>query len=713
MVVAAVPATGVEHAATAPVLLRISPGVTRSIITPVHVAPGPGIQPMILQPPPTSLPLLGSLSGSLLKDRVDPSRTWYLPVLQLRPDPDLAFGFAAAQVGVDANGDPANRLQLTLGLVRQAAPDAAALLAKQPRPSVTEVPVTFGAPTLNIVVKDPNTGADQHIALVGTIVPAADGSLTATFDNVLGKNVVLLFENLRAGGSAVLSVSAFYEVWRELSRSLPVTSNGVFRPVMASTLHSTADGYPIGPKQAQSLRPLVISRPPPTWTQPIWVRTTKAVGYSLPLALKYATEVYLAKYTLTSGATTRPIISVDDLRDFNADQSEYRELHELGAVTARYPSIARLYIGVLSRTIVAIPAHYAILCNGESCAASCQLLVDSASGGARFQFQFLVAPAVSPIELAQLSAEIGGSPDLKDCTLTMPQFLRQPGACTLATAFASSASFGPGSSPGCFALSLQVTDADPNVPAIASGNMLIRQLCVGQPPYLSGILDLRLDDTLPDPIQVPIVLNFNATSGTGGLTVAVDETEKRINLLNRSTFDMHLRRYALCLGETVTVIPSDQVVKSGATQSEPLPANHAGLTVLLDQDVVFAGGDTMDQLSRYLDVQVQDVESIRCTLGINAGGVSFARHGIAQIVATIGFSGLPQLAPLTLTLTAAAPIASAPLALPLQALIGSLPATVQLSTRHQDASKPPTISVVSVDFLQSPLFVVSDAMLGA
>jgi len=126
---------------------------------------------------------------------------------------------------------------------------------------------------------------------------------------------------------------------------------------MASSTSAVANMEPGSP-------PAPLSRPPTTIAS-----TTATIAFPIALGTKYAREAYLSKYTVTVGGATRPIVGIDDLRDYNVRQSEFRELHVLGDVSQRYPSIARLFFGSLSRVIVAIPTRYVIQRNSDSCAA--------------------------------------------------------------------------------------------------------------------------------------------------------------------------------------------------------------------------------------------------------------------------------------------------------------------------------------------------------
>jgi hypothetical protein len=716
----------------APAIARISPVVAGTLIVPIQP------QPQLPSPDPRRKrlpehPLMGTLSGHLLHSWPDGDglQMWYLPAFATADDPDPTFEFAATQSAVDGAGNPFNNLRLTFRLKKVVPAEVTDFLQQKtnPAPILQEVPLNYSTPTLTLSYMDSHSGAPQTATLNGAVAVQPDGSLDLTFDNVLGVNVVILFENLRTGGTAVLSVSANYQAWlvgtgpeisphplifvrpeiADTTGNMPRQGPEMRRPVVmmrpatvlsASALTNTEPAF----------TPAPLSRPPTTIAS-----TTATIAYPIALGTKYAREAYLSKYTVTVGGATRPIVGIDDLRDYNVRQSEFRELHILGDVSQRYPSIARLFFGSLSRVIVAIPTRYVIQRNSDSCAASCQVLLDSSSGkeGAKFQFDFLLEPDISPVDLAQLAQQIDGHDDLKNCIVTTPSFLKQGGSSTLNTIFKSSATLAPGSTPHSFALSAELVDGGTDSHAIANANVLIRQLFMPHEPYLSGVIDLRIDDMLPDQIQVPLVLNFSATAGNDGLSGTIDEGSQSYQLSNHSAFDLHLKRYALGIGNNLDISGLDQAIKSGQTLPLPLPALHAGLNVLVDRELLFEGAPNMDAMSHYLDVRVQDVQSVQCLIGINAGAVDFTKRGIGALDALLSFTDLPQVAPVNLKLFPKDRVASAGIPIPIQAVLGRLAATIRFTINYADAAKASDHVTVPNDFLQEPLFVLLDSALGA
>jgi hypothetical protein len=691
-------------------IAKISPAVTNSMIIRTAVAPvAVQQQSQAAPPPPPDMPILGTQNGHLLSSWPTADVKWYLPDFVLADDIDPKFEFAATQSGVDASGNPFNKLRLTLGLRKVIPQDVAAFKTSQPTVQLREVWLAIHSAIIALTFKDSTTGADQQALILGSVAVLPDGSVDLVFENILGVNVIILFENLRNGG-ATLNLAADYSAWQRRIQAVPVQ----FRRAVVS------DAPREMVARSQQQRPMIMLRPNfPTDTSPPILSaqpglTSTAISYPIPLGQKYAANAYLSKYTIASeGGPQRPIISVDDLRDYNNKQSEFRRLLDFGDVSQRYASIARLYLGVLSRTIVVIPSRYAIVRLSTECAASCQVLLDSAAetGGAKFQFQFLLAADTSPVDLAGLAQDIGSYADLKDCTVTTPSLLRET-TSTLDTIFKSSVEFGPGSMLHCFALSVDIIDSGAESPAVANANLLIRQLCAPHQPYLSGTLELMVDDTLSDRIQAPFVLNFRDTVGNDGLLVTVDEAVSTVKVANQSAFDLNLKRYAFCTHSGSTVSPLGKALRVGESLLLPLPADHIDLNVLMDSDVMFDGTPPGGAgLSKYIDIRMQDVQNVHCMFGVNAGAVAFASRSVAKIDATISFIDLPDVAPVILALTKGNSIASANVPIPIRAVVGSLGATIGFTVHYEDAQRADDHFSLVNDFLQSPIFVLPDAAL--
>jgi hypothetical protein len=151
---------------------------------------------------------------------------------------------------------------------------------------------------------------------------------------------------------------------------------------------------------------------------------------------------------------------------------------------------------VLSGVIVVIPSAYAITRSSSGVAAVCEALVDSASPAAsqcKFQFTFLLAPDISPVDLVEFQQEVSRNPDLSTYKVKLPEFLKEGTNPQLLTAFQSSCEYAEGSDPHTFALEVEIRD-EGNSPAVANANLLIKQLCSPSQPFLFATLNLKLDD---------------------------------------------------------------------------------------------------------------------------------------------------------------------------------------------------------------------------
>ena len=100
------------------------------------------------------------------------------------------------------------------------------------------------------------------------------------------------------------------------------------------------------------------------------VQTSQAWSKPLPMGLKYEQDGYQLKYTISTATVTNHVIrDVNDLKDFSLSQSEFAELKAIDV--SQYPTLSKLYMGVLSRTIVMIPRRYSIARRRAGCAAFC------------------------------------------------------------------------------------------------------------------------------------------------------------------------------------------------------------------------------------------------------------------------------------------------------------------------------------------------------
>ena len=121
------------------------------------------------------------------------------------------------------------------------------------------------------------------------------------------------------------------------------------------------------------------------------------------------------------------------LHNFNVKESEFTELKLLRKVDQKYPSIRRMYLGIMSSIIIVIPHRYMFLLQIKSCAAFCNALIDSSTAensGCKFQFLFTLVPDVNAIDLMQLEQDINEHDEIKGCTLRIPGLIKSSSMLT-------------------------------------------------------------------------------------------------------------------------------------------------------------------------------------------------------------------------------------------------------------------------------------------
>src|SRR5262249_5522013 len=155
--------------------------------------------------------------------------------------------------------------------------------------------------------------------------------------------------------------------------------------------------------------------------------------------------------------------------------------------------------------------QYGIKRSSTGTAAVCQALLDSTAGSTtacKFEFSFVLGAVYSPIDLANLANDVSASAAASNCTVVLPWQLDSSRPVSLSSPYVSSISYQPGSQLRTFALSIEITDAASNSPAVANANLFIKQLTASIEPFLLGQFAIKLDDSYPDPIEVTAVLNF-------------------------------------------------------------------------------------------------------------------------------------------------------------------------------------------------------------
>lgn len=686
-----------------------APGVIRPML---RLAPGmlTTASVSMLVAPTQSLPVAHTQSGSMFKDRFVDALTWYLPSFQLTDDVDEAFAFTATQTGVDVSGNPFNQVTLAFGMKKVLPADVATYAQQNPSAQLREIPLSGLQATLTTTAQDPQSGQLQTSTFAGTVAPASDGSLHLAFNTLLGVNAIVAYEDLQHGG-AMLVLSASYDVWRELpaAHPLPVAPTPIaveappsaaFRPGGAAVARSRfvrPMPYPLG---------LPSTEPAPT----DYVQGVAPFAASLVLAAKYAGVGYTTKYTVNDGTATRVIASVNDLKNFNTRQSEFSEFTALGDISQKYPSFDRLYIGALSRTVVALPARYGILRSATGTAATCRALLDpsGASGACKFQFAFVIAPVVSQIELLALTQDIAINPASHDCRVTLPTRLdsTQP-ATPLATPFLTTATYAHGDQAQTFSFTVEIEDNAQAAPAVASANLFIKQLSASAEPYLAGRVRIKLDDAYEYPVEAGMVLNFNVTGGGNEIGYAISPDGSSVVLTNISPLDLNVTGYAVVADDRVSPHAFQKELPSG--QSVTLPTN--GITtitqLLVDRTLALESPLTKVSLGRYLAFQVQDVQAVQYGLGVVASAVDFVKAGIAKLDVRIAFMDLPDIAVPTFSLTDLNRSGNVTIALPIQYAISTLVATVAFSAQLV-IQQPPIQWTMRNDFIDRPVLVLQD-----
>jgi hypothetical protein len=655
-------------------------------------------------PPPESLPLLGSRTGSLFTDRVDPSLHWYLDEFSLHDDIDRGFVFAASQSGQDESGNPFYTAQLSVTVHSSQPADVADYSKANPTATLREIPLTEMTATLTSFYTD-DTGSLKQRDIVGTVQDIGGGDFVLTFTPILGLSVLGVYQDLTVFGKAQIKLSASFRAWAPRGQSVFVPSR--FTAVAATSFRrvSTPSDRRVrqfAPAAPQTVR---LGEPPPSF--PL-VQTRQPWETILPVALKYHQDTYQLKYTVSTDKIPNQVIrDANDLRDFTRAGSEFRELKALGDISQRYPSLSRAYVGSLSRTIIVIPDRYSIVRNRTGCAAACLALMDSAASngsGCKFEFVFTVAPEVSRIEFLQFAQEIANSPDLKDYKLKFPDFLQTSPSSSLQTVFKSGAEFTAGLDAHTFQVSAFIEDDGAQTPAVANANLFIAQLCSNSGAALIGALNLKLDDGYAAPVLTKLVLNFAHTAGSDELDYEIDAAAAQIKLTNRSPLDLEISRYASVSASALTVVAGPLPLPNASAVSIPLPPEHADLSLAVDAQLVLPTPLAKADVARFLNFQAADVRATQYVIAIDAGGVNFNK--LDSIVASITFATLPQVVPQVLTLSKHIHADSTHIVIPLENAVFCLPGEVSLTVKSADGTTADLQFTVQNDFTAQPVLVL-------
>ena len=752
---------------------------------------------------PISFPLADTRFGNLFRDHIVGNLFWYLPTFAPLTGADASFAFAATRSGVDAQGNAFNSASLTLSLQKVQPPDVLAARDQNPQATFREIPLTHLDVTLHTKFKDAQGNA-QTGTYPGSALIQADGSVTVTFNALLGVAVIIAYENLTQTGEASLEFVGAYRAWRQMWWVVDVPSKYWARQqVFFRKLPDPPPDHQPEPIEEQkfALPPPVLQVPPvegrpttlvvaanlsaqvsalelvqsvaaeshlaqfkaeassglplqtvmksepislqemltgvrqrtdlnngrdpglgvdpgkkvdPPETEPPFVPLPYNMGATVALGQAYATSAYKLKYTLNDGAGTRTILSVGDLKDYNVRQSEFSELRVFGDIATKYPSFSRLYLGALSRTVVAIPARYGILCSVGGCAALCQALVDSSPGIANvstFQFVFSLGPVVSPVDMLRLAQDIAAQPNLRGCQLQLPGRIDPALPQTLLTPFANTCAYANGISPHTFALAVVIKDVPGGALAVANANLFIQQLIRESEPYLTGSFGLKLDDYYDLPIPTTAVLSFNVTSGDEDLIYTIDQAQQTAALENRSALALQLTRYAVHTSTQLQIHPLANILASQKFMTLPLQSSATDPELLLafDYQLALANPLTRADLHQYLALQAEDVQQVQYDFAINASNVNFQRRNISRISAQISLDPLPNIALPALTLMHDLLLATTRVVIPTLAAVSSLAATITFTVQFIDPHQNSTSFTRANDFIDHPIFVLLDS----
>lgn len=678
-----------------------------------HPIAGIPLHPISFVPVQPSLPVAESRDGSLFADRLDSNLHWYLPDLALAPDIDAAFAFAVSQSGQQGNGQPFDVAKLSLTLTKQQPPVVVQFIQANPKAVVREIPLENLGAVLTSSYVDGNGNSRQRTFSASTMQDNGNGSFSLVFDkSILGDLVLPVYQDLRTFGKAAVVVNAGYQCWSQSPPHLMFSAALMSAPLQRSvlmaprtvTLSRTATAAP-----ASAGGPAGASTPP----SPNWMEITSAYSETLPLNLKYNADAYQLRYTIaTADTSSRVIIGPGDLGSFNQTQTQFTEFDALGPLGLKYPSLSRAFLGSFSKTLVLIPQRYSILRGKNGCSASCLALIDSSPSSAskcKFEFDFVIAPEVSPIDLARLTADIAGFPEVKGWTFATA--LQNTPSSTLQCSFAGSTQFTGGTDPYTFAVTVVVQDSEQNGLAVANANLFITRLCAQSGTDLAGALYLMLDEGYPHPVQANIDLNFAHTAdlnfvrspGTDELLPQIDESDGTIKVTNQSPLDLWLQNYALIQGISVSEIAGPALIPAGASVSFPLPPDSAGSTFAYEGQLALPPTMNAAAVTKFLAIQSTDVQSTQYVVALLAN-VDWTK--VASLGCTVTFPTLPAIEPWQTTLTANLQTDSTHIQIPIDNAVFALPALVVVKVNAVDPAATPFTLTLQNDFHAAPTMTV-------
>lgn len=696
------------------------------------------------------LPVVGTQQGNLFHGRYDEHVRWYLETVSLAADPDPSFAFAATQRGAGADQSPFEQARLTLGLSIAEGPELAA--ARTGDPTLVFQPVVLSGRAVTIAL--PYTAADgtAKTALVAGTIDLT-GAPVAVFD-LPGPQVIQAYEALtHPDVPLVVTVTTNYACWQDIQYTSwvpdPPAPNrwGHRFELEATALNQSADStralsttsfvQPPDPPEAEQVQvvqlPMVRVQPLSMAGDPTQLAVTDRLATVLPLGHPETTADYLATagmsvtlldvtgrfyvntyrgaFTLAAEGTARPIVDANDLTSFASARSEYRELTSLGPVSARYPTLRRLYYGQVSGTVLALPAAYGLVRSSGGLAARCDAVLDpssTSSSQCRFQFSFIVAPVVSPIELAQLSADLLGCPEAKGRTLrlALPEGLDERHAAGALSVGGLPAVLVEGTDVGTFILTLDVADAAA-VPAVTTANLLLSQLGASGPPPLVVSLAVRLDDSYPEPVATTIALNVHQTAGSDdvALTLSSDIPPKEV-LLNRGPVSLTVQRCAVIVpgGVVVTNLGGVAIAsRESISLNADVPAS--ATAVVVERTLLLPQPFTTSAIGSYIEIHATNMQDVQHPLTINASALNLTNTVLSVSLTLDGLPGIPVP---NLSLEAGHVVATAHVLVPVGVLLSGLATTLVVSITHSGESRD---IVLHNDFLDEPILVLTSTAL--
>ena len=701
-----------------------------------------------ITPLPASLPVAGTQSGNLLSDRNDPNLRWYLPAFTLATT-DQAFAFAATQTSQDNVGNPFDQAVLTLSVQVQDPADVQQARAANPGLRFQQVPLDNVSASLNLPYKDAS-GADATTTVAGQLTQQG-GTLQLAVNGLLGPAVIQAYQQLTSLAQATVTLQLNYAVWQREVRwvwtdglilrrqpELFMVSPTITRAGQPARLEAVQPARleavqparleAVQPARLEAVQPAALvtpaapairpGGPPPIRVGPggppnggggpqeFWFTTTATFTSTVQLGSVFSADQYRPRYTITpAGGTTRPIIDVNDLREFAVSRSEFRELTSLGDVQRRYPSLARLYYGQATGTVIAVPVQYGIVCSSKGCAARLDAVVDPAGlSGSRFHLTFVLAPVVDPIDFARLAHDLASVPEAQNrgLTLRLPGGLDSRGPATLGGLAAASASYANGQEEGALLLAVDIADSG-TTPAVVNVNLFLTQLTTPG-PTLFGQIGVRLDDIYTPVVNSSVILNLTSTSNTDDIVATLAGSPAVPSVTNQAPFDLHITAFA-DVAANVTEIDIDETLASAQTSALP-GADPAAQSVAVRRSIPVPNPFPRQALFSYVDVHAEDVQTIRHALIVNATAVDFTARQISQADIQFTLKDLPTIPVNSLTLTPAHRVDEVAVTIPIVAAITALNVTLTVTITGTDGSHRQV--ELSNDFAANPIYLITD-----